>query len=177
MIKRWRRLDEPGLEVLRIEMRSDGVEVKSSVIHAGKQPFGLLYEWASDDAWRTRAVSLHLRGKDDRSMMIERSGMASWRIDGTRRSDLDGCDEIDVSATPFCNSLAIRRLEQRSGELTTVYVDVPAFSVVPSRQRYEQLGSRQWRYVDLSVAAGFQAVLDLDEDGLVSRYEGLFEAL
>jgi hypothetical protein len=177
MIKRWRRLDELGLEVLRLTTTSNGVEVRSSIIHAGKVPFCLRYEWVLDDAWRTREICLHMRGDEDRSLTIERAGTASWRVDGKRTSGLDECDEIDVSATPFCNALAVRRLEHRSGELTTVYVDVPSFSVTPSRQRYELLGPRRWRYVDLGVAAGFEAVLDLDSDGLVSRYEGLFEAL
>jgi uncharacterized protein len=177
MIKRWRRLDEWGLEVLRLKTGTEGVEVRSSVLHAGQQPFDLRYEWMLDETWRTRALSLHLRTDDDRSMTIERAGPAAWRIDATRRADLDGCDEIDVSATPFCNSLAIRHLQRRSGELTTAYVDVPAFSVTPSRQRYERLGPDRWRYVDLGAVAGFQAVLDLDKDGLVHRYEGLFEAL
>lgn len=92
------------------------------------------------------------------------------RLEGQLRPDLEGCDEIDVSATPFCNSLAIRRLEHRSGELTTVYVDPPKLIATPSRQRYEALSARRWRYVDLGVATGFEAVLDLDEDGLVRRF-------
>ena len=44
-----------------------------------------------------------------------------------------------------------------------------------SRQRYDRVGPNRVRFVDLGVAAGFEADLDLDDDGLVLRYEGLFE--
>jgi uncharacterized protein len=177
MIRRWRRLDEVGLEVLRLRAGPDGMDASSTVVHAGAQPFGLSYTWMLDAAWRTRTLRLDARGEDDRSLTIERTGPASWRVDGEERPDLDGCDEIDVSATPFCNSLAIRGLDGASGELTTLYVAVPEMSVTPSRQRYDALAPDRWRYMDLGVARGYEAVLDLDTDGLVARYEGLFEVL
>jgi uncharacterized protein len=177
MIRRWRRLDEPGLEVMRLEITAQGIEVRSILVHAGTPSFGLHYKWSLDPGWRTRMLELHLRAKEERTMIIERTGAASWRIDGQERSALDGCDEVDISATPFCNGLAVRRLEQRMGELTALYVDVPEFSASPSRQRYENLGGGRWHYLDLGAAAGFEAVIELDPDGLVRSYQGLFEAM
>jgi hypothetical protein len=47
----------------------------------------------------------------------------------------------------------------------------------PSHQRYERRGAGLWRYIDKGVAAGFEADLKLDADGLVAHYEGLFEAV
>jgi uncharacterized protein len=177
LVRRWRRLDEPGLELLCLQEVADGLEVRSWVVHAGKAPFALRYVWKLDPAWSTRSVRLDSSVDLDRTCVLERDGPASWRVQGKPRPDLDGCAEIDVSATPFCNALAVRHLRQRSGELTTAYVDAPALSVTPSRQRYEALGGDRWRYVDLGVAAGFEATIELDADGLVSRYQGLFEAL
>ena len=104
--------------------------------------------------------------------------VAHWRIDGRARPDLDGCDEIDLSFTPFCNSLALRRLQlplERGRDMTALYVEIPKLDVVPSRQRYERVGTHSYRYIDLGQNAGFEAVLDVDGDGIVRRYEGLFE--
>jgi uncharacterized protein len=177
MIRRWRRLDEAGLEVLSLQVRGDAIEARSWIVHAGETPFALHYSWTLDTSWSTRTLRLESHAAGDRVLLIERTGAKSWRLDGQSRPDLDGCAELDVSATPFCNSLAIRRLGERAGELTTAYVDVPQLSVAPSRQRYESVAPGRWRYVDLGVDAGFEALLELDEAGLVSRYEGLFEAL
>ncbi|MBN8943921.1 MAG: putative glycolipid-binding domain-containing protein [Rhizobiales bacterium] len=177
MIRRWRRLDEPGLELCRLVPTDDGLRVTSSLVHAGAEPFGLHYRWFVDRDWRTRSLYLDLEAGTRRSLAIERQGAGRWLVDGVLRADLDGCDEPDLSATPFCNTLAIRLMAGRTGELTTAYVAAPELTVTPSRQRYEAIGPGRWRYVDLGVAKGFEAVIAIDGDGLVSGYEGLFEAL
>jgi hypothetical protein len=92
------------------------------------------------------------------------------------RADLDGCAEIDVSATPFCNGLALRHLGEKPGELTALFVRAPDLTVQPSRQCYERL-ENGWCYVDLGVAKGFTAVLTFDDHLIVRDYEGLFETL
>ena len=177
MLRRWRRLDEPGLEVFRLIPTDEGFLATSSIVHAGADPFDVRYHWSLDKDWRTKRVHLDLVGAVSRSLDIERAGDASWRIDGRPRPDLDGSAEVDLSATPFSNTLAIRRMAGATGELIAVYVALPGLSVAPSQQRYEAIDENRWRYVDLGVAYGFTAVVALDADGLVSCYEGLFEAL
>ena len=171
----WRRLDEDGLEVLRLERGVGGVIGHSTIIDAGPEPFVLRAVWALDADWRSKSLSLQLeKGALSKTLKIERSD-SGWRIDGEARPDLSQCDEIDVSTTPLCNALAIRATgAAKNRELIALYVDASTLLVQPSRQRYERLGPRRWRYVDLGVAEGFTAVLDLDEDGLVTQYEGLF---
>ena len=53
----------------------------------------------------------------------------------------------------------------------------PALTLQPSRQRYERLSTRSFRYIDLGAADGFEATLEVDANGIVTRYEGLFEQL
>jgi uncharacterized protein len=115
-----------------------------------------------------------LSAEGEKTLLIER-GQRGWIVNERPRPDLEDCLEVDVSATPFCNGLALHALGREPGELTALYVDAADFSVQPARQRYERLGEHKWRYVDLGVAKGFEAVLDFDEDGIVERYEGLFE--
>lgn len=178
IVRRWRRLDEPGLELLHLAARDDGIHVSSELVHAGADPFGLRYAWRLGRDWKTRSLRLSLRHDGgDRACLIERTGPAAWSVDGQPRADLDGCAELDVSATPFCNPLAVRHLRETTGELTVAFLDLPALSLVPSLQRYEALGPRQWRYIDLGAAKGFTAVLTFDAQGLVHDYDGLFETI
>lgn len=173
--RKWRRLDEPGLEVLHLQPDNDGVLALSSVVHAGAEAFGLSYLWQLDRHWSTHRLELHLASPSIETLLIERSG-EGWRVNGQPRSDLAECEEIDLSATPFCNTLAMRRL-QGSGELTTLYVDLPSLQLLPSRQRYTALGKNRWRYTDLGIAKGFEADLEVDDAQVVVSYEGLFETI
>jgi hypothetical protein len=175
LIRRWRRLDEPGLEIFRLAPDAGGYRATSVVTFAGQQPFGLSYEWSIDSAWQTRSVRIEVTCETgDRSVEITRCGPASWQVDGEARADLDGCDEVDLSATPFCNSLAIPRLHGVTGELTTLYIDAPELSITPARQRYEHLAERKWRFT--FIPTGFVAEIHFDEDDLVRHYHGLAEA-
>ncbi|MGQ4878668.1 putative glycolipid-binding domain-containing protein [Billgrantia sp. LNSP4103-1] len=175
MTRKWRRLDEPGLEVLHVQPDNDGILALSSVVHAGAEAFGLSYLWQLDHGWRTHRLELHLASPSVATLQIERSD-EGWWVNGQLRSDLAKCDEIDLSATPFCNTLAMRRL-QGSGELTTLYVDLPSLQLLPSRQRYTALGKNRWRYTDLGIAKGFEADLEVDDAQVVVTYEGLFETI
>ena len=59
--------------------------------------------------------------------------------------------------------------------LDTCFVDGVAMTVERSRQRYDRLDTNRLRFVDLGLSAGFEAELEVDDQGLVLRYEHLFE--
>jgi uncharacterized protein len=171
----WRRLDFAGLEMLQLTQDAQGIEAHATIIDAGEGQFSLQALWMLDADWRSCSLELTQESRDGvKTLRIER-GQRSWLVNDKLRPDLADCLEVDVSATPFCNGLALHALGHEPGELTALYVDASGLSVQPSRQRYERLGDRRWRYVDLGVAKGFEAVLDFDRDGIVERYEGLFE--
>ena len=178
-IYRWRRLDGLTLEVLRLHLHNDaGARASSRLVDASPEPFALDYEWELDRQWRTRRVSIRTDLPDRSALEIARVGEASWRVNGASRPDLDGCDEVDLSVTPFCNTLMIKRLALAPGSVTeasALYVSFPELTSVPSWQRYERLDATTVRYVDLGAVLGFQATLTLDEDGFVRTYEDLFE--
>jgi hypothetical protein len=176
-LRRWRRVDEPGLELMALSRNASGLSVRSTLIHAGAESFGLRYHWELDPSWRTRTLRIDRTDAVEKSLLIERTDDANWRVSGEVRPDLAGCHEVDLSATPFCNALAIRQIGEAGGELLALFVDAPALTCQPSRQRYEPLGPRAWRYVDKGVSDGFTARLDLDEEGLVAKYEHLFEVV
>src|SRR5689334_4513533 len=53
-VYRWRRLDVPGLEVLRVAPAPDGLHLASEVMVAGAEPFTVAYDWRLDAKLRTR---------------------------------------------------------------------------------------------------------------------------
>lgn len=174
----WRRTDAVGLERLELTVTADGLVAAGTVLGVEDGGSRLEHRWRLTRDWRAMVLEVERWGPASHSrLVVERDG-DGWRVDGVRRPDLDGTEEPDLSATPFCNTLPIRRLSAAAGAtstLDTCYVDADTMRVVRSRQRYTRLGPRRVRYLDLGTSAGFQADLDVDDEGLVTRYEHLFE--
>jgi uncharacterized protein len=176
----WRRTDVVGLERLELAVTADGIAVAATVLGLDHGGFRLEHRWRLTDDWRAQSLEVERWGAVAHPrLVVERDGVG-WRIDGVRRPDLDGADEPDLSVTPFCNTLPIRRLPVEPGAtltLDTCYVDADAMRVVRSRQGYARLGPNLVRYLDLGTSAGFEADLEVGDDGLVVRYEHLFERI
>ena len=175
----WRRTDVPGLERLALTVSGDGILAESTIVCLEDGGFRLDHRWQLTPDWRARSLQVERWGAGGmhHRLLLERSG-DGWLLDGAPRPDLDGAEEPDLSVTPFCNTFPIRRTADAAGSsltLDTCYIDAAAMTVERSRQRYERLGPNRLRYVDLGVAAGFEAELEVDEEGLVLRYEHLFE--
>ena len=176
----WTPWQGPGLEHLRLatderEILADGLIVG---LDDGR-PFRLRYAVRCDPAWRVREVgvaSLDTGG----DLHLVADGRGAWTAaDGTPLSTLDGCLDVDLSASPFTNTLPIRRLALapgQSADLAVAYVAVPALTVTVDPQRYRCLDARAdgGRYRYESLDSVFAADLPVDADGLVLDYPGLF---
>jgi hypothetical protein len=84
-------------------------------------------------------------------------------------------DAFDLACSPLFNSIPVLRDGLHEGgearDYLMAFVSVPELTVEESRQRYEPLGPGRIRFR----SGDFVADLELDEDGLVSWYEGLAE--
>lgn len=174
----WRRTDVEGLERLELAIEPDAVTATSTLLCLEAGGFRLDHRWRLSPDWRAQSVLVERwNAQGHGSLHLERAG-AGWRLDGTPRPDLAGAQEPDLSVTPFCNTLPIRRTPMGAGNsltLDTAFIDGAALTVARSSQRYDRLGPRRVRYVDLGLSLGFEAELDVDDAGLVLRYEHLFE--
>jgi hypothetical protein len=174
----WRRTDIEGLERLELSIGPDAVEAVSTVLCLEDGGFRLDHRWRLTPDWRALSVEVERWNATSHGRLtLERTG-SGWVVDGVARPDLDGAEEPDLSVTPFCNTFPIRRTPEAPGRgppLDTAFIDGPALTVARSRQRYDRQGPGRLRYVDLGLSAGFEADLVVDGQGLVLRYEHLFE--
>ena len=143
----WRRLDEPGMEVVHVESfsRATGVQIGST------------YE----ARWRLEDDRLDLHVNQERRLTIE----------------LGDADFFDLFASPFFNSLPVVRdglLEAGPPrDYVMRFVTLPALDVVTSSQRYEPRGQRIVRYT----SGSFTADIEFDSDGFVVLYHDFLERL
>jgi uncharacterized protein len=108
-------------------------------------------------------------------------GEGNWTgPDGRAVTYLKGCEYVDISETPFTNTLPIRRLGLAPGEsadVSVAYFDGYELQPWPEPQRYTRLeeGDGGGMYRFLSLDGGFTADLAVDSDGLVVDYPRLFK--
>src|ERR1700730_11664299 len=190
----WSPWTGPGLEHLHIYQpsachpeRSEGSQravVKSEEIVADglligveeQAPFRVRYEIRCDSQWRLRAVHLSLLHNPSQALHLFTDEEGAWTTEsGEAIPSLKGCLDVDISATPFTNTLPIRRLALPPGSsatLSMVYFTIPQMHVEVTQQRYTclEITSSGGRYRFESLVDGvssFTAELPVDRDGFV----------
>ncbi|KTG11654.1 hypothetical protein AUR64_00230 [Haloprofundus marisrubri] len=174
----WEPDDGVGLEHLRYDL--EPLSAESVVLGAtDDERYRIRYALDCDADGRVRSVSVDSFDSEKR-LRLSADGEGRWDDDGAPIPELDGCLDVDISATPFTNALPIRRLNLATGEsatLSMVYVSVPSLTVSAVRQRYTCLdpadadGGR-FRYESLT--SGFSAEIPVDSAGVVRDYPSLF---
>jgi hypothetical protein len=174
----WTREPEAGgagREDLTVTLGPSGCVAVGHVVLADPEPYDVYYRVECDDGWRTRYVSVAetLRG---RSLSMRSAGDGRWVSDDARMlPGLAEAIDVDISVTPFSNTLPVRRLSLAVGEsadIVTAYVDVALMRVSADPQRYRRVGPEVYRYE--SRDTDFVRDLRVDSDGFVLEYPGWF---
>lgn len=180
----WAPVDSPGLEHLRLVRSGDGMLAAGLVVFVhDNQPYRLQYAIRMDDTWRVQGVSIDLSGSRDESLRFEADEHGTWHDHAGRLIDeFEGCEIVDISVTPFTNTLAIRRGNLDPGqskEFDVAYFSVPEMAIRRDRQRYICLerGPQGARYRYEGLLSEFTAELTVDVDALVIDYPGLFRRI
>jgi hypothetical protein len=173
---RWRSLEETGLEHLQIEEREATVAVESVLIGERDNEFGVRYEMTLARDWTFQAITIHPVGGD--TFTLRSDGEGNWIANGREVPELQACVDVDMSGTPFTNTLPIRRNRWTIGEPQRFDMAwIPLDTLAPFRdgQIYTWLGGDKYRYQ--AADGSFEAILTVDPDGLIVTYEGLFERI
>ena len=180
----WTPWSESGLEHLCLKQQDGDLLADSLIVGiSNRMPFRLYYEITCDSSWNVKELDLMLLSGSRKSLKIQADGQGHWFTSiGDSIPSLGGCIDIDISATPFTNTLPIRRLKLRPGqsaELLVAYVLIPEIELMTDRQRYTclELHAQGGLYKYESMESDFKAELPVDSDGLVIDYPGLFKSI
>lgn len=145
----WSSDDGRRLETVRIVLTERGLRASGYLVVVGRNSFGASYSVLCDAAGRTRRLTVQSDSAlSERGLSLTRTPGGPW-LDGAGKSppsgrsgapDLDLALDIDLTASAFSNSLAIRRLglHRRSGEESVIVaeVGVPDLGVAPVEHCY-----------------------------------------
>jgi hypothetical protein len=169
----WQWVDRPGHEAARVIER---VLSGTSVFAHDANPVSLDYEIACDDDWRTREVRVRGWVGERRIDVDIRVDGGVWTMNGDEVEAVRGCVDVDLNFSPITNLLPIRRLDLKIGDaqlVTAAWLRFPSFALEPLSQRYTRIDETHVHYQ--SLASNFEALLTIDEGGLVLDYAGVWK--
>jgi hypothetical protein len=176
----WRRVDRPGHESTRLSAFEEGWELVGTSVFAHEgEPCCLSYRIACDREWRTRSVEVDgWLGTEAVRVKARVEGESLWRAGGVEDAGIAGCVDVDLNFSPSTNLLPIRRLNLAVGEekeVRAAWLRFPSFRFEPLEQSYRRISLDRYRY--RSAGGRFEAELDVDENGFVTRYPGFAEVV
>ncbi|WP_026354984.1 putative glycolipid-binding domain-containing protein [Massilia niastensis] len=177
---RWATQQGGGCEHLALSYTDELVIAEGVVIGPASgnlfpgELFGVAYVVRCDAHWRVREVEVQVAG--GASLLLGADGEGRWSgADGESIPALDGCIDVDLSCTPFTNTLPLRRLGDRlrqRQDIQVAFIELPSLALRPAHQAYTCLAPGRYRFD--SPADAFTAEIETDAEGLVLRYPGLF---
>ncbi len=163
-------------ELLTIR-HNKGFDVHGQVVGTLNEiPMSLSYQVKTDDRWNVREVSLVSDGLQLFEVHYRKVEDKWFDARNQHIAEFDGADDIDITVTPFTNTLPIRRIQlqpSESKDIKVIYFDIADMKVYPAHQRYTNLGNNSYRFEHLDTE--FLAILEVDDEGFVMNYPGLFK--
>ncbi|HSE61759.1 MAG TPA: putative glycolipid-binding domain-containing protein [Candidatus Saccharimonadales bacterium] len=175
----WQALAWQGEE--RFEIIFDESFIRASGNLAGEteegEVYALAYTIILSPEWRIETATIQ---NDRTGKNLQLTHQKNHWFDGAGKhlAEFDGLEYIDISLTPFTNTLPIKcedfTSEPGRHKVSTIYIDLPSFDLYATNQFYTKLGPFTFAYED-EETPDFNAAIQVDEDGLVTDYQCLFE--
>ncbi len=171
IVARWHDWSGKSLEHLVLLEDSDEIVAESAIIGSiDDDNFAARYRILCDESWRVTEVEINEIGNDG-WIELSHDGAGNW-LDASANPlpELNGAFDIDVSITPFTNTIPIRRLHLDRGQSNEILARSHPYD---DRQRYTCLEpGKLYRYESLD--SEFTRDIEIDDRGLVVTYPGLF---
>jgi hypothetical protein len=174
----WTGKDYYSLEDCLLVRTDTGSEITSVIVGMYEQHlYRVEYVIQTNLLWETIRCDINAQvDNTQKSLRFHSDGQGNWTLNNQSTDRFRGCTDIDISLTPFTNTLPVNRLKlakNESSQLQVLSIDLLTDEVKPVRQTYTRLSETTYKYEN--VPNDFEAVLTVDEFGLVVDYPPLFE--
>jgi hypothetical protein len=173
----WQSLAWEGVEHCQIASINHTFVVNSKLRgKIGSELFDLTYKLEINSHWEVTSVRIDSLLDNHVILAIHKDSNNGW-VDSQSvplNTFLD-CIDIDISLSPFTNTLPIRRLKFENNErllIDVLYIDLPSGQIKPMKQWYTKLENRRYKYED---ETGYINSITVDEDGVIIDYPNLFK--
>jgi hypothetical protein len=174
----WRRLDQAGHESARLFVQRSSWRLTGTAVFAhDRHPCRLDYVVVCDSDWQTVAGKVTgWVGNQTVDIELAVESGRRWSLNGSPRSEVTGCTDLDLNFSPSTNLLPIRRLGLGIGQEARVkaaWLRFPEFTLEPLEQLYRRVGVATYHYE--SAGGRFVTELRVNAAGFVIRYPNFWQ--
>ncbi len=154
-----------------------GNEIISTIIgDYESQIYKVEYHVKTNKNWETTFVNLKAQVNNSYQLFTLEKQDGKFLLNGKPDDKLKNIFDIDISLTPFTNTLPINRLHLKDDErkiIEVLYFDILEKETKTVKQIYTRITAD--RYIYENYNKSFKAEIKIDEQGLVVHYPNLFE--
>jgi hypothetical protein len=173
----WKNSLINATEFVKID-KEELTTVKGYITGEGyEKPWQINYTLTINARWEVQTVFVDVMSEQNYTIQLYKNEQLQWMNEnGEHLPAFDGCVDIDISFTPFTNTLPINRLQLTKGEghdLRVLYIDIQQGVCKAVKQRYLNKGGKIYKYENED--SGFTSELLVDADGYVVDYPGIWQ--
>ncbi|MDF2850754.1 MAG: hypothetical protein K0S31_1439 [Sphingobacterium multivorum] len=172
----WKGIVYNSLEYFKLTQEGGFFLVDSNIIgYYEDKIYTLEYHLKIDEHWNVQRLDLEYEVNGVNKRIKGNKTENNWEINGSVKNDFQGIDYIDISLTPFTNTLPINNLNLDMGEskgIKVLYFDILNDEIKSVHQNYSKTNMLTFQYKN--IPKDFEADLEVDDLGLVVNYPGLF---
>lgn len=175
----WQGIAFPSLEYFSLQEKEDYYIVASKIIGSYQQKiYSASYRLIINKQWKIEEFLIDSEVNMTKNILTGKKTGINWEINHFDNPSFKGFHYIDISLTPFTNTLPIDNLQLKIGdskEIDIIYIDLINSDITPVRQRYTRTDLHEYLYEN--IVSDFTAYIQVDENGLILNYPGLFEKI
>ncbi|MDQ0352322.1 hypothetical protein J2R98_002166 [Alkalibacillus filiformis] len=173
----WNNEELYGYEYLKLGSTPEKLVVQSTVFYVDNSYAHYLnYNVELNEHWLTKKFSINVENTG--SLELHTDGEGNWFNNGGEIIDkLEGAIDIDISATPFSNTLPINRINWSINQIEhfhMVYISTPSLETKKVPQSYQYIRKEgELRYFKYR-CYDYETIICVDSNGLVVDYPNTF---
>lgn len=175
----WENQETAGCEYLKQKNNEEKIYVESTTIYFDNQfnkPAKIDYQIIMNDSWEI--ICVNIQNEDLKELKLTSNGKGKWfDHTGHELPELSGAIDIDISSTPFSNSLPINRyiwkINQKR-DFQMVLVSTPSLEIQKVPQTYTYVSERNGIRVFKYESNHYATFISVDKAGYVLDYPNVF---
>ena len=175
----WRGIHYQSLEYFNLKKKEEKYIAESRIIGCYKDNmYAVDYNILIDKDWIVQEFLIESETNKVKRTFTGKRIQDQWKINNVINPEFNNFKFIDISLTPFTNTLPINNLklsENSSQKIDVIYIDVLNHHTRPVQQQYTRTAVNQYLYENIE--NDFKAEISIDETGLVTTYPKLFEKI